>query len=184
MDKTLIRVGSRAGANSLRSAKVNYAVGGVDNAIYSGRDPEGFTVTDIGNSAFQSLATTLRVYKQSARKGSSFMVINEEIRLPVYNTFFKRPIKSGLIRNLQVVAFADAGITMNGILPTSENIVNQIQIRDDQSNVTVYIDRSAALGYGLGLRSRFLGYFLRTDFAWNVGGGKKPMMHISLATDF
>ncbi len=182
--KNVILASRLAGAHSLSNAKVMYALGGVDNAIYSGRDPEGFTVTDIGNSAFQSLATNLRGYKQSARKGSSFMVINEEIRLPVYNTFFKRPIKSGLIRNLQVVAFADAGITMNGILPTSENIVNQIQIRDDQSNVTVYIDRSAALGYGLGLRSRFLGYFLRTDFAWNVGGGKKPMMHISLATDF
>jgi len=182
--KNIILASRIAGAHSLAKTKVLYYLGGVDNAIYSGPDAAGITSSAIGTSAFQSLATNLRGYKQGARKGSSFMVLNEEIRMPVYNTFFNRPIKSGFIRNLQLIAFADAGITMKGILPTSENIVNPIRIRDDQSNVSVYIDRSAALGYGFGLRSRFLGYFLRTDFAWNLGGGKKPMYHISLATDF
>ncbi len=182
--KNVILASRLAGAHSLAKAKVLYYLGGVDNAIYSGPDAAGTTSSDIGTSNFQSLATNLRGYKQGARKGSSFIVLNEEIRMPVYNTFFSRPIKSGFIRNLQVITFADAGITMKGILPTSENIVNQIRIRDNQSNVSVYIDRSAALGYGFGLRSRFLGYFLRTDFAWNIGGGKKPMYHVSLATDF
>jgi hypothetical protein len=182
--KNIILASRIAGAHSLAKTKVLYYLGGVDNAIYSGPDAAGITSSAIGTSAFQSLATNLRGYKQGARKGSSFMVLNEEIRMPVYNTFFNRPIKSGFIRNLQLIAFADAGITMKGILPTSENIVNPIRIRDNQSNVSVYIDRSAALGYGFGLRSRFLGYFLRTDFAWNLGGGKKPMYHISLATDF
>ncbi|GBL34445.1 hypothetical protein EMGBS15_00400 [Filimonas sp.] len=182
--KNVILASRLAGGHSLAKGKVTYSLGGVDNTILSSAGPAGNAVNDIGTSTFQSLATNLRGYKQSARKGSSFMVLNEEIRLPVYNTFFKRPIKSGFIRNLQIIAFTDIGVTMDGILPTAENTVNQIEIRDQQSNVAVYIQRAEGIGYGLGLRSRFLGYFLRTDFAWNTEGGKKPMYYISLATDF
>jgi hypothetical protein len=104
--------------------------------------------------------------------------------LPIYNTFFRRPIKSGLIRNLQWVAFADAGLAMSGFYPTADNIVNQIRIRDNQSNISVYLERDFGLGYGTGLRTRFLGYFVRSDFAWSIAGSRKPMLHLSLATDF
>ena len=181
--KNVILASRFAGSHSLGNAKVLYFLGGVDNPIISQFDYN--TVVNIDdNYAFQTLATNLRGYKQGARNGSSYLVINEEIRLPIYNTFFKRPIKSGFIRNLQLIAFADGGVTMKGLFPTSENIINQIRIQDDQSNVAVYIDKTMALGYGLGLRTRFLGYFVRTDFAWNLGGGNKPMLHLSLATDF
>jgi hypothetical protein len=181
--KNVILASRFAGSHSLGNAKVLYFLGGVDNPIISQFDYN--TVVNIDdNYAFQTLATNLRGYKQGARNGSSYLVLNEEIRLPIYNTFFKRPIKSGFIRNLQLIAFADGGVTMKGLFPTSENIINQIRIQDDQSNVAVYIDKTMALGYGLGLRTRFLGYFVRTDFAWNLGGGNKPMLHLSLATDF
>lgn len=181
--KNVIFASRFAGAHSMGNAKVLYFLGGVDNPIIS-RFDQNTVVSIDDNYAFQTLATNMRGYKQGARNGSSFMVINEEIRMPVYNTFFNRPIKSGFIRNLQLVAFADAGITIKGVFPTSENIINQVKIQDANSNVSVYFERSGALGYGLGLRSRFLGYFLRSDFAWNIGGGKKPMLHLSLATDF
>jgi len=180
--KNLILASRFAGAHSLGNAKILYFLGGVDNPILSKFD--GNTAVDGSDYAFQTLATNLRGYKQGARNGSSYMVINEEVRLPIYNTFFKRPIKSGFVRNLQLIAFADAGITMKGVFPTSENIINKIEIRDDQSNVTVMLERSGALGYGLGVRSRFLGYFIRADVAWNVEGSRKPMLHLSLATDF
>jgi isocitrate dehydrogenase len=41
-------------------------------------------------------------------------------------------------------------------------------------------------GYGFGLRSRLLGYFLRADWAWGVDDGEvKPrIFYLSLALDF
>lgn len=181
--KNVIFASRLAGGHSLGKAKVLYYLGGVDNPIIPKFDYNTVRNAD-STYGFQTLATNLRGYKQGARNGSSYMVLNEEIRLPIYNTFFNRPIKSGFIRNLQLIAFIDAGITMRGVYPTTENIINQIKIQENGSNVAVYFERSGALGYGLGLRSRFLGYFIRTDFAWNVEGAKKPMVHISLATDF
>jgi hypothetical protein len=180
--KNFILASRLAGAHSMGNAKILYYLGGVDNPLISKFDNN--TAVTGNDYAFQTLATNMRGYKQGARNGSSFIVINEEIRLPVYNTFFKRPVKSGFIRNFQVIAFTDAGITMKGVFPTTENIVNQITIHDNQSNVSVTFERSMAIGYGFGLRSRVLGYFLRTDFAWNIGQIKKPMLHVSLATDF
>jgi hypothetical protein len=180
--KNVILASRFAGAHSLSSSKVLYYLGGVDNSIFAQFDNN--TVVEGDDYAFQTLATNLRGYRQGARNGSSFMVWNEEIRLPVYSTFFKRQIKSGFIRNLQLVTFLDAGIAMKGIFPTAENIINKIQIREPQSNVSVIIEKSMGLGYGLGLRSRFLGYFVRADFAWQPDGGRRPMVHLSLATDF
>lgn len=181
--KNFILASRLAGAHSTGKAKILYYLGGVDNSLSSQFD-QNTQLSSEETYAFQSLATNLRGYKQGARNGSSFMVLNEELRLPIYNTFFKRQIKSGFIRNLQLVAFTDIGYTMKGLYPTAENVVNLIRINDNPSNVSVYLEESLAMGYGLGFRTRFLGYFFRTDIAWNMGGGKKPILHLSLATDF
>lgn len=184
--KNLILASRIAGAHSGGNAKILYFLGGVDNDLNPKQDLN--TIIDFSqNYAFQSLATNLRGYRQGFRNGNSFMVVNEEIRLPIYNTFFKKSIKSGFIRNLQLVAFADIGSAWKGILPDENNIKNPNMVKDPNSTVTVYIENGTydfGLGYGLGLRTRLLGYFLRSDFAWNIEGVKKPMIHISLATDF
>ncbi|MFT6410835.1 MAG: hypothetical protein ACJA15_001659, partial [Flavobacteriales bacterium] len=41
-------------------------------------------------------------------------------------------------------------------------------------------------GYGFGLRSRLLGYFVRADWAWGVDDGMimDRVFSISLSTDF
>jgi hypothetical protein len=41
-------------------------------------------------------------------------------------------------------------------------------------------------GFGGGLRSRILGYFLRGDLAWGVEDGRirKPIFYLSLSLDF
>lgn len=184
--KNVILASRLAGAHSGGNAKILYFLGGVDNDLNPKFDPN-IAIDFSQNYAFQSLATNMRGYRQGFRNGNSYMVVNEEIRLPIYETFFKKPIKSGFIRNLQLVAFADIGSAWKGILPNSDNISNPIVIRDQNSPVTVYLENSKydfGLGYGLGLRTRLLGYFLRTDFAWNIEGIKKPMIHISMATDF
>ena len=184
--KNIIFASRIAGAHSGGNAKILYFMGGVDNDLNPKFD--GNTSIDYSqNYAFQSLATNLRGYRQGARNGNSFMVLNEEIRFPIYNTLFKRPTKSGLLRNLQLISFLDIGSAWKGILPNSDNIKSQNFVQDPNSPVTVYIENSRydfGMGYGLGLRSRVLGYFIRTDFAWNIEGSKKPIIHFSMATDF
>jgi hypothetical protein len=184
--RNIILASRLAGAHSGGNAKILYLLGGVDNDVNPQRDANS-GIDRSQNYAFQSLATNMRGYRQGNRNGNSFMVLNEEIRFPIYNTLFKRPIKSGFIRNLQLVAFMDVGSAWKGILPNADNIRNNNFVQDPNSPVTVFIEKSPydfSIGYGAGLRTRLLGYFLRADFAWNIEGSRKPLIHISMATDF
>jgi len=184
--KNFILASRMASGISGGKAKLLYYLGGVDNPIIPNID---FNVpldsSDQNSYAFQTTATNLRGYRQRARNGNAYFVINEELRLPVYNTFFKRSIKSGFLRNLQLVAFADAGTAWKGLLPDEDNISTTRFVQ--QNNVFVELNNSQyylGMGYGLGARTRLLGYFIRVDAAWNIDGGRRPMWHISLATDF
>ncbi len=184
--KNCILASRIASAFSGGNAKILYFLGGVDNDLNPQQDANT-GIDPNANYAFQSLATNMRGYKQGTRNGNSYMLVNEEIRLPVYNTFFKKQIKSGFIRNLQLVAFSDIGSAWRGLMPNSDNIKKNNKVQDPNSPVIVYIDNPSydfAWGYGLGMRTKLLGYFFRTDFAWNIEGSKKPMVHVSLATDF
>ncbi|MBK8146217.1 MAG: hypothetical protein IPK62_15140 [Bacteroidetes bacterium] len=184
--KNLILASRIAGAFSGGNAKVLYLLGGVDNDLNPKQD-ENTAIDYTQNYAFQSLTTNMRGYRQGFRNGNSYMVVNEEIRFPIWNTLFKRPVKSGFLRNLQLVAFTDIGSSWRGLLPDAENIQSSNIVSSNNSPVIVFIDNGKnnfGWGYGLGLRTKFLGYFIRTDLAWNIDGGKKPILHVSLATDF
>lgn len=174
-----------AGAHSGGKQKILYFLGGVDNWIFA----KNATGVGIGQEdyAFQALATNLRGYARSARNGNSYAVLNEELRLPVWNTLVKRPIKSSLLQNLQLVGFADVGAAWNGLFPTGENMDRPIYAQSFNNPVTLVLDNPGnglAVGYGLGARTTLLGYFVRVDAAWNIEGLRKPMWYFSFGTDF
>lgn len=182
--KNIILASRIAGAHSGGNAKILYLVGGVDNDVNPKYDANSIIDTS-QHYAFQTLATNLRGYRQGFRKGNSFIVVNEEIRLPIWNTFFRQEVKSGFLRYLQLVLFTDIGSSWNGIMPNGDNI--KLPSIVNGNPVTVIINSNKydfGLGYGTGLRTRLLGYFLRTDVAWSVEGKNKPILHVSLATDF
>lgn len=184
--KNIILASRIAGAHSFGNAKILYFLGGVDNDLNPQQD-NNTIISRTDNYAFQSLATNMRGYRQGNRNGNSFLVINEEVRFPIYNTFFKKPIKSAFLRDMQLVAFTDIGSAWRGILPNSDNMRNDNFVQDQNSPVTVFIESNRydfCWGYGLGLRSHVLGYFLRADFAWNIEGNRKPQIYLSMATDF
>ena len=84
--KNIILASRLAGAHSGGNAKILYLLGGVDNDVNPKQDLN--TIIDpTQNYAFVSIATNLRGYKQGFRNGNSFMVMNQEIRIPVFNTF-------------------------------------------------------------------------------------------------
>ena len=61
-------------------------------------------------------------------------------------------------------------------------------IQDGNLNITVTKQRDPIVGgFGFGLRTTLLGYFVRGDMAWGVEDGKinkKPKFYLSFNLDF
>lgn len=178
-----------AGATSGGKYNILYHVGGVDNwlnAKYSDFVP----VRPDESYGFETIATNLRGYEQNSRNGNSYTVFNTELRLPLVTTFVKRPIQSSILKNLQLVAFADAGAAWVGIWPNADRLKNDRtfpppnSVGVDPSVIVTVSDETGGLGigYGAGLRTMLFGYFIRGDYAFNIDGGS--IFHLSLGTDF
>ncbi len=184
--RTLTLATRLAGAHSGGKQKVLYFLGGVDNWL----NARNATGVGIGQEsyAFQALVTNLRGYDRMARNGNSYAVLNEELRLPVWNTLVKRPTKSALLQTLQLVAFTDVGAAWNGLFPTGNNMSRPIVVQSPGNPVSLMIEdpnsSGVAVGYGLGMRTTLLGYFVRLDAAWNIEGIRKPLWYLSFGTDF
>jgi hypothetical protein len=171
--------------------KIIYYLGGVDGWISpnfnSNNKPASNEVY-----AFQSLAVNMRGYNQNAAHGNNAFVINSEIRLPVFSTFFNQPVNNAFLRNLQLVQFVDLGTAWsgkyNGIRRPQE--VYTAGTDANPNPITVKIDAGGlgpfAGGYGFGVRSTLLGYFLKFDVAWPMKGFfiGKPIGYFALGLDF
>jgi hypothetical protein len=177
-------------AHSGGTNKVQYLMGGVDNWIRPERASGGGSLDGYG---FQTLATSFRGYLQGARIGNNFGLLSTEVRIPVVATFVKRPVKSALLKNLQVVPFVDIGTAWTGLIPDADALsptryYPQSVAIGSQTNVLVAISvpmgAAPAAGYGAGLRTSLFGYFLRLDVAYNSDGIKKPIVYLALGTDF
>lgn len=176
-------------ATSFGTKKLVYYLGGVDNWIV----PKFNTSTRVdldANYAFQTLATNLRGFSQNIRNGNSHVLVNTEIRFPVFAYFLTKPIKSEFIRNFQFNFFGDIGTAWQGPSPFA---------RDNPSNTEIiggppkpilikinYYQNPIVGGYGVGVRSIVFGYFVRADLAWGVHDGfiEKPLFYLSFILDF
>jgi outer membrane protein assembly factor BamA len=175
-----------ASAHSEGDQHVLYFLGGVDGWL----SPRSSTTPpDPGeNYAFQALASPLRGYEQNARNGNSYGLVNMELRVPILNTFLKRPIQSSFLRNMQLCGFTDAGSAWNGWLPNSSNTSRTYNLTSVQTPVYLQLNSQQshgfAVGYGAGLRTTLLGYFARVDAAWNIEGRRKPIWYVAIGLDF
>ncbi len=137
--------------------------------------------------AYQAIATNMRGFSQNIRNGNSFVVANIEFRWPFVQYFSTKPLRSDILRNLQVIGFADAGGAWSGFYPgQKENAYNYTII--DKQPIYVKIDEMRqpfVCGYGFGLRTRLFGYFVRLDIAWgNDEGNLQKMNQFSVGMDF
>jgi len=132
--------------------------------------------------------TNMRGFWQNARNGNSFMVLNSELRVPVFRALFNRPLRSDFLTNFQIVAFGDLGTAWNGLTPYSEeNVINKQII--ERGNITITIDSQKEPfigGIGAGMRTRLFGYFVRFDWSWGIEDGVllPNLFNVSLSTDF
>jgi Tol biopolymer transport system component len=174
---------------SFGPAKVRYTLGGVDNWVFATQEESGNSPNTV-NYAFQALATNLRGFNQNIRSGNSFAVINNEIRWPIFTYLINRPIRSEFISNFQVVPFFDIGTAWVGPDPYSEeNTFNQRTVIENSyiSATVINVRDPIVAGYGGGLRSKLLGYFMRFDMAWGIQDAEvadKPIYYFSLSLDF
>jgi len=104
-----------AGDFSFGDARLIYYLGGSDGDVFP-KYNEANTADPSVNYAFQTLALNLRGFPQNAANGSNNLVLNSELRLPVFTTFFSSPINNAFVRNFQVIQFFDLGTAWSGSL--------------------------------------------------------------------
>ena len=177
-----------AGSSSFGQQKLIYYMGGVDNWIFASFD-QGVPVDYSQNYAYQTLATNMRGFQQNIRNGNNFVVLNSELRFPVFSYFSNRPINLKFIKDFQIVAFGDIGTAWTGWNPYDpSNSLYNTHISDGYLNITVTEMKEPLVGgVGFGLRTTLFGYFIRGDIAWGIQDGQiaqEPRYYLSFNLDF
>ncbi len=179
-------------STSFGKSLLMYYLGGVDNWMnFSRTTPTFDNSTRINydkNWVFQAVGTNMRGFVQNVRNGNSFAVTNFELRWPIIRYIFDRPISNDFLNNLMIMGFTDFGSAWEGFNPVKAVNAYDYQ-KIYQKPITVIIDRKKSpvvAGVGFGLRSRLLGYYIRTDWAWGIDGGRilPRVFYLSLCTDF
>jgi outer membrane translocation and assembly module TamA len=98
-------------------------------------------------------------------------------------------IRLAFLKNLQLVGFFDAGLAWFGFSPYSEENQLNTVVLETPPVITVeveYFRDPMVYGYGFGLRTTLLGYFLKFDYAWGVDtrAVQDPRVYFSLGYDF
>lgn len=204
--RNFIWAGRVAGDFSWGNQKMCYYLGGVDGWLMFGNNTK---ITSTGtvrerffrtsnqpdpdqDYAFQSLAVNLRGHIQNVANGNNAVVMNSEFRLPIMSTFFDKTVTNSFLQNLMLVQFIDLGTAWNGSYrsisrPSISYSTDQV---GNPSPVTVKIKTGGigpfAGGYGFGLRSTVLGYYLKFDCSWPMGGFFKgpAVTYLALGLDF
>lgn len=194
LHRTLIWANRLAGGTSFGRERIMYYMGGVDSWLSPEFNSElaPGELRNGSNYLFQALATNLRGFDQNVRNGTSFVVLNSEVRWPIVKYFINRPLTSSILNNLQVVFFGDVGTAWTGVSPFSEgNSLNEKDIviggQAVTGSITLKTNREPIVGgYGLGVRSKIWGYFVRADWGWGIEDGinKGRKFYLSLVTDF
>jgi hypothetical protein len=182
-----------AGATTFGKERTLYYLGGIDNEVFANFNNE--INTPAGNYAFQTLAANLRGFSRNIRNGTSYALINSEIRIPIFKYLSSKPLTSSFWRNFQLTGFFDIGTAWHGANPFNrKNPLNTTTLyypKDLQNDPSVvltvnYFKDPIVASYGVGARVLIFGYMLRADYGWGIETRviQKPMLHIALGTDF
>jgi len=186
--REFIFVSRIAGSASFGSNPLVYYLGGVDEWWKSDIFDESTPIDQTQNYGFQALASNMRGFLQNVRNGSRFALMNNELRLPVFSYFIKRPIQSQFVKNFQIVGFGDIGTAWEGSSPFDDDNPLNNETRTTGPITVVYenINDPIVGGIGFGFRSTLLGYFIRADWGWGIENGEinnKSQFIFSLSLD-
>jgi hemolysin activation/secretion protein len=179
-----------AASTSVGNRRVLYFLGGVDSWLYQPKTDEIYSQPSDPAFLYQALVSPMRGFFKGVRSGNSFVVINNEIRIPVAKLLSKQPIKSEFLETFQLVPFIDFGTAWTGKNPFSdENDFNTQTFGGNGNPITVTIETQESpivMGRGIGVHAKVLGYFIRADWAWGYIDNQQfdRTFYLSLSLDF
>ena len=187
LDRNSILATRLSGATSFGSEQIVYFMGGMNNWLFPQYN-EQIPIPPSETYAYNALAANMRGFKQNIRNGTSFLLLNAELRVPVFKYFFQRDLNSSFLRNFMITSFFDIGTAWHGKNPYDpDNPLNIISVSNPLVSIDINYSREPIVyGYGLGARVYLLGYLIKADYAWGVESGLRlnPRFYISLGTDF
>ena len=178
-----------AASTSQGDRKLIYYLGAMDNTfVPSNNFDESIKVDPTEDYAFQTIATNMRGFLQNIRNGNNFVVVNSELRVPIFEYLYNRPLRSDFLRSMQITTFVDVGTAWTGSSPFSDdNSLNTDIINTPPITVTLKKQiEPVVAGYGFGIRSRVFGYYIKGDWAWGVEDStvRDLIFYLSLGLDF
>ena len=177
-----------AGATSFGSQKMLYFLGGMENWLLPKFD-NSIPVPDDSDFAYKANVFQLRGFDNNIRNGGTYLLSNTELRIPFLQYLLGKNRGSTFFRNMQLVGFYDAGLAWHGSSPFGpENPLNSVTVTSPPLiNLQIeYFRDPLVMGYGLGLRTQFLGYFIKGDYAWGIETREvqRPKFYLSIGMDF
>ncbi|WP_338874817.1 hypothetical protein WBJ53_04275 [Spirosoma sp. SC4-14] len=145
---------------------------------------------DYRNVFFLDFAAPLRGFRQGKLTGTSHMLFNAELRLPLIRYLYRGNITSNFLRNLQLVAFTDIGTAWSGKGPFSQqNSLNTEVVGGGNipfRAVVTNFKNPFLIGYGAGARTMLFGYYVKFDYGWGLENKvvSKPIAYLTLGYDF
>ncbi|GAB3519007.1 BamA/TamA family outer membrane protein [Emticicia fontis] len=182
-------------SRSLGSAPKETFLGGVENSINRSVEQingQGTGIPrDLRDILFYDYAGNLRGFNFAKLYGTSHLLTNFELRLPLAQYFSKGSLTSNFLRNMQFVGFSDIGTAWYGNKGpfNRQNSLNTEVIGGGanpfRATVTNF-KNPFLIGYGMGVRTTILGYLVKADYAWGLEDKEvgKPKLYISLGYDF
>ncbi|MCY7353174.1 MAG: hypothetical protein LH606_21370 [Cytophagaceae bacterium] len=173
-------------------------LGGMDNWLFFNREPRSaenpLNTSDIEDNRdlfFTDFVTPMRGFNYNKLAGTSHLVFNAELRLPLVRYLYRGPITSNFLRNFQLVGFTDVGTAWKGNQgPFSrQNSLNTESVGGNGNAFTATVTNFKnpyLIGYGAGVRTIFLGYYTKFDIAWGMEDRTvaAPILYLTLGYDF
>ncbi len=177
--------------------KQTYLLGGVPNWLFNQTNfaPVGDPLaisnqSDNSNILFVEYVTKVRGFDYNELFGSSTLVFNAELRIPVFDYFSRGPVNSTFLRNFQLVGFYDIGSAWSGSIPlTRENSATEVRYEVPGSPFSADISnfRNPWLaGLGGGVRMVLFGYYAKLDVARPIRDFEfgRTRFYVSVGLDF
>ena len=178
----------------------NFLLGGAENWINNDRTDhdEGDPLrlednTDMTDQLFHKFVTHLRGFEWNKIFGENYLLFNAELRVPVAKLLYQKNIESSFLRNLQFLTFTDIGTAWTGVSPFKrENSLNTEVITTKGDGTLGFEARVQnfrnpfLIGYGFGVRTTVLGYYLKFDAAWGLEDNvvTDPRYYFTIGYDF
>lgn len=153
-----------------------FFLGGIDNWINRKFATGDIPIESPSDFAFLSTVVPLRGFNYAEQIGSKYSLMNLELRFPLIR-YLLTGVLPILFRNVQGVAFVDAGAAWND---------NKKLRLFSQNALGNSVSEDLLMGTGVGARLFFLYFLLRFDVAWayNFDTFSKPVFYFSIGADF